>query len=1741
MGKDYYAILGVAKNATDAELKKAYRKLAIKHHPDKNPDNAAAAEEKFKEISEAYDVLSDPAKRQVFDAYGEEGLKAGPPPPQSAASQSQAPRGGAPGGASPFGGAGFAGFAPGGYSGVDAARAANMFASLFGDALGGGGAGPRSRVRMFSRKGSAGGPEAFADIFGGPGAGGGAFGRGGGGGGGPAQKRARPAGSGTGGFAFGGGGGASDDEFDASVLSDSILDRKPRQRCISLALTLEELYTGTTKKLKVTRQVFDDAAGRSGRQSSVIEVPIKPGYKAGTKITFAGMGDREPGRPADDLVFVIAEKPHPVFTRRGNDLHAVLTLPLLDALRGGAGAALTSLDGRRVPVPLGAGPVQPGATVLVRGEGMPISKPPPGRRGDLVVEARVTLPALSAAQLAALGEVLGAQPQPAASTPSLTRPAMARAALVVAVTVLLAASHAAAAGRGLQGVPDLSSLMSLAGKGKGKGAAPAPAPYVAAAPQYVVAAAPQYVVASQPQYVVSQPQQYVVAAAPQYVVAAAPQPQVRVVQVPVPTPVPVPVPTPVPVPNPVPTPVPVPVEKIVEKVVTKTKVVEVPTPVPVPTPVYVPTPVPGDPAGAEARLAGTAALAHRSPRAAPASTRSERTIDLEPCHSTLPRARPRDRRARLEARRASSMAPRAAAVALALLVAMAGPASAGRALSQFAGAYGVLDKLASHPLASNIADDVKYHVAEIKDHLHKDKPQPVQQAVAPQYVITQQPQYVVAPMPQYAPAPVVAALPQQAPAPAPPPREMTLPIIRPEIKPVVIPLPLPMLVHPKKLKLGAGAMAFAKAVLGTDDSEDDDDTTTTTTTTVVTANPSAPPPAAVEVPVPSAPAAEVLAALPAPVQAPAVAPVPTAANPSTPPAELIGTEVPAAPMPAVSGATVIAAASAPVAAQTVLPTFQPMQARRGAARGERTAGRAVCRARGPSHASPPAADPPVDRLAPQVVAVQNSVNGQGFVTGQAYGVAPVQQPPMLSGEARALRLLGRRSLGVIIGAGRHPAHARSLATAGGSSSGAGASDGSGAGVAPAMAVDVTRENFADALPAIKDALERCSFYAFDCEMTGLFTDGNRHDFLDDMQARYAKMSESARAYVITQFGLSCFEPAGPGAYAARTFNVFLFPQPHGSYNRRFLCDAGSLAFLASHGFDFNACIRDGVPFMPLRARDFQLLQVNRTYEPRSAAVAGTDEDRAFVEGLVALVTAWVAGRPLPALPGVPPPPPGDGDDAPGSSSDEPAGDGGGGAAPGAELALPPLNSFKRLLAYQELRKPQFGVEGHPGFWVKKTEDSRCLVLVRCSAAEAEAFEAGARAARVTAIHDAAGFAAVFDAMRRSGKPAVVHNGLFDVAYSLYSFADAYLPATWRDYKAMIRAWFPGGIYDTKYLAKQLPEVFADPRDTALADVYAALVERRGGPGAAPLLRAASAALRGAPVALPAVAHAPGFEKYRHLAAGQAAHEAGYDAWMTGAAFACLLPLVVGKAAAEPGGALGLAAAAAAAARAAAATPQPGQQQQQSEQQQGQQLERQQQPEQQQAPAEAQLAQQQAAQEQERGAEQAEAPGELAAALLAAAEGVKGRLNMTFTDIDYAALAGDDPIPERPAIFHVSGLAPGARGDEVTRQLTRLGVRVVRVAPLESTAALVEVTPECTDLVLAAVAEADAGLVAIPWAQYAEARYAHRVPDAEPGRAAAAPGGAGGPRGAKRPRANDGEEDGGGGAEEAAPARGCSIM
>ena len=160
---DPYLILGCPTNADDATLKKAYRKLAVKWHPDKHPDNNEEATKNFQKVSEAYATLSDPKKRQMYDQYGEEGVRA-------ADAGADMPGGGVPGGFGGFGGGG-----PGGAHHMSQEEANAFFAQAFGDSdpfgglfggMGGGGGGPGIRFSSSHGGMGGGGGDPFASFLG---------------------------------------------------------------------------------------------------------------------------------------------------------------------------------------------------------------------------------------------------------------------------------------------------------------------------------------------------------------------------------------------------------------------------------------------------------------------------------------------------------------------------------------------------------------------------------------------------------------------------------------------------------------------------------------------------------------------------------------------------------------------------------------------------------------------------------------------------------------------------------------------------------------------------------------------------------------------------------------------------------------------------------------------------------------------------------------------------------------------------------------------------------------------------------------------------------------------------------------------------------------------------------------------------------------------------------------------------------------------------------------------------------------------------------------------------------------------------------------------------------------------------------------------------------------------------------------------------------------------------------------
>ncbi|GMF05724.1 unnamed protein product [[Candida] boidinii] len=327
-----YDTLGVSPSASDAELKKAYRKMALKYHPDKPTGDT----EKFKTISEAYDILSDSNKREVYDNYGLE-----------------AARGNAPAGGNPFAGAGGAG-------GGGAGGPSFHFSS---SGPGGHQFSQEDAFNMFNNFGGFGG---FDDIFSGAGGAGG--------------QRFRSAG----GQSFGGmPGGMGGMGGMPGGFQQQQRQREPEIVDLNVNVSLEELYKGGVKKLKVNRK------GPNGvKEENLIEINIKPGWKAGTKITYPNQGDYQDGI-RQTLRFTIVEKPHPVFKRDGNDLRCTIPLTFKESLLGFS-KEISTLDGRRIPLTR-IQPLGPHSESRYPGLGMPISKQP-GQRGDLIVSFKVDYP-----------------------------------------------------------------------------------------------------------------------------------------------------------------------------------------------------------------------------------------------------------------------------------------------------------------------------------------------------------------------------------------------------------------------------------------------------------------------------------------------------------------------------------------------------------------------------------------------------------------------------------------------------------------------------------------------------------------------------------------------------------------------------------------------------------------------------------------------------------------------------------------------------------------------------------------------------------------------------------------------------------------------------------------------------------------------------------------------------------------------------------------------------------------------------------------------------------------------------------------------------------------------------------------------------------------------------------------------------------------------------------------------------
>ena len=376
--KDYYATLGVKKSASAEDIRKAFRKLARKYHPDVNPGDKGA-EEKFKSLSEANDVLSDPKKRKIYDQLGFYSDNI-----DSATADAYARAGGGSG----SGATGFQGGFTGGQPGNAGGQGANFdFSGFdFSDLVDGAGRGRKS--------GSGGGfKDIFSGMFGGRGA--------------ATPEEPEP---------------GSDLEYQVNVPFWTAI----RGGVMRLNITRQEVcvtchgngYTespgkcpecGGTGQVTQTggRMKFNVTCPRchgTGKNISTcptchgvgtiektepLEVRIKAGTRDGQRIRIPGKGNAgSHGQPAGDLYAIIRAGDHPIFHREGDDIHLTVPVSVTEAALG-AKVEVPTIDGRAMlKIPPGT---QSGQKLRLREKGVP-SATKEGARGDEIVEIKTAVP-----------------------------------------------------------------------------------------------------------------------------------------------------------------------------------------------------------------------------------------------------------------------------------------------------------------------------------------------------------------------------------------------------------------------------------------------------------------------------------------------------------------------------------------------------------------------------------------------------------------------------------------------------------------------------------------------------------------------------------------------------------------------------------------------------------------------------------------------------------------------------------------------------------------------------------------------------------------------------------------------------------------------------------------------------------------------------------------------------------------------------------------------------------------------------------------------------------------------------------------------------------------------------------------------------------------------------------------------------------------------------------------------------
>jgi molecular chaperone DnaJ len=360
---DFYEVLQVTRTATDQELKSSYRKLAMQYHPDRNPDNPAT-EEKFKECSEAYQILSDPEKRAAYDRYGHAAFQ-----------------GGGPGaGGNPF-------------AGGNAQDLGDIFGDLFGEMFNMGGGGRKSSRVQRGRDLRYDMTLEFEDAV---------FGK---------EKDITIRRSETCSDCKGSGAAAGK----APVTCTQCGGRgqlRMQQGFFSVARTCPQCQGAGT----IVQDPCKTCAGQTTVQKEhTITVKVPAGVDQDTRIRYQGEGEAgKYGGPGGDLYVVLNVKPHKFFERDGDDLHCVMPISFPQAALG-TELEIETLYGREtIKVPEGT---QSGKSFKLRDKGVPHLNE--RGKGDLIVEVRVRTPSKLSKQqkdlLRQLEETMGVENTPHSS------------------------------------------------------------------------------------------------------------------------------------------------------------------------------------------------------------------------------------------------------------------------------------------------------------------------------------------------------------------------------------------------------------------------------------------------------------------------------------------------------------------------------------------------------------------------------------------------------------------------------------------------------------------------------------------------------------------------------------------------------------------------------------------------------------------------------------------------------------------------------------------------------------------------------------------------------------------------------------------------------------------------------------------------------------------------------------------------------------------------------------------------------------------------------------------------------------------------------------------------------------------------------------------------------------------------------------------------------------------------------